>query len=209
MIPIEDDSDRDENGDLVDRGNEPAAHNAKSGIRRIKTQNFGSKKANKDDKAPSTALNASLTKNENLEMQSVITMDEKLGGKKKKRGKTTTSVNAGPVVSKPGPVDPNDRYMVFKNLMRHGENEFMEETMGKDPYEMINKKTHKIEINPVMPYRSTSMEEVFEIRNAINEAKAVQEFNRYIKAKMPESLNIDEEMEEVLEDYIKPQFDAY
>ena len=66
-IPIEDDSDRDEDGNLIDRGNTPQ-HNPKSGIRRIKTQNFGSTKKTKDDKAPSTALNASVTKNENLEM---------------------------------------------------------------------------------------------------------------------------------------------
>lgn len=36
---------------------------------------------------------------------------------------------------------------------------------NKDPYQYINKKTHKIEINPGVPYRCTSMDEVFEIRN--------------------------------------------
>jgi hypothetical protein len=35
----------------------------------------------------------------------------------------------------------------------------------KDPYSFINKKVQKIEINSGMPYRSTSADEVFEIRN--------------------------------------------
>lgn len=36
----------------------------------------------------------------------------------------------------------------------------------KDPYHFIDKRTHKIAINPGIPYISTSQEAVFEIRNA-------------------------------------------
>lgn len=140
----------------------------------------------------------------------MITMDEKLGKKKKgkKNQQGAARVNDSGL-KKQGIIDPHDRFMIFKNLVRQGENEFISEKQGKDPYEMINKKTHKIEINTVMPYRSTSMEEVFEIRNSVNEAKAVELINNYIKAKMPDSMNIDEDMEEILIDYIKPRFDAY
>jgi len=58
-------------------------------------------------------------------------------------------------------------------LIRNKESEFLDTAKSKDPYEYINKKTHKIEINPGMPYRSTSMDEVFEIRNELNDAIAI------------------------------------
>ena len=52
----------------------------------------------------------------------------------------------------------------------------------RNPYEYINKKTHKIEILPGMPYRSTSHSDVFEIRLKIGETMALQDNNKFIKA---------------------------
>lgn len=61
-----------------------------------------------------------------------------------------------------------------------------------------------------MPYRSTSMDEVFSIRNKINEALFVQEENKYIKAKLPGSITeIKEEKLEIEEESMKPFYDAY
>ena len=58
-----------------------------------------------------------------------------------------------------------EKYNSFKTLIRGGRSDFMEESMSKDPYSYINKKTHKIEINAGYPYRSTSLDDIFEIRN--------------------------------------------
>ena len=62
-----------------------------------------------------------------------------------------------------------------------------------------------------MPYRSTSMDEVFEIRNNLNEAIQTEDQNKFMSAKMPPNFNsdFDPEIEDLLEDYIKPQFEAY
>jgi hypothetical protein len=53
------------------------------------------------------------------------------------------------------------------------------------------------------------MEEVFEIRNVLSEAIEAQESNKFVKAKMPDFVKIDEEMEDLLQEYIKPQHDPY
>jgi hypothetical protein len=83
--------------------------------------------------------------------------------KKKKKGASNKVMAIGNVGVA---ADPQDKFAQYKTLMRNMESEFIDNNKGtKDPYSYINKKTHKIEINPGMPYRSTSMDEVFEIRN--------------------------------------------
>ena len=87
-------------------------------------------------------------------------MEEKLGKKKKnKKAKPAAKV-----------VDPNSKFIQFKTLMRQGDKQFIYEKQSKNPYEFINKKTHRIDINSAMPYISSSMDEVLEIRNSINDA---------------------------------------
>jgi hypothetical protein len=60
-----------------------------------------------------------------------------------------------------------------------------------------------------MPYRSTSTDEVFELRNELETAKAVEEDNKFIKAKLPDFIAQDEQIQEIIQEYIKPQFSAY
>jgi hypothetical protein len=62
-------------------------------------------------------------------------------------------------------LDPNDKVYQAKTLLRNEESEFILAKRYRDPYKVINNKTHKIEINSHYPYKSTSMEEVFEFRN--------------------------------------------
>ena len=89
---------------------------------------------------------------------------DKLSTKKKKK----RSAKGNPDVGKSGDVDLRDKYLQTKALMRNKESEFIDvDKTNKDPYQYINKKTHKILINPVVPYRSTSMDDVYEIRNEL------------------------------------------
>jgi len=107
-------------------------------------------------------------------------------------------------------VDPHSKYTQIKQFMRNYESEFMDvDKANKDPYQYINKKTHKIELNPGVPYRSTSMDEVFEIRNEILGAKGIEEDNRFIKAKMPSYVFQDERVQELVAGYKKPTCSAY
>ena len=70
--------------------------------------------------------------------------------------------------------DPHSKFGQIKSFMRNIESEFMDvDKLNKDPYQYINKKSHKIEINPGVPYRSTSMDEVFEIRNELGAALGI------------------------------------
>ena len=55
-----------------------------------------------------------------------------------------------------------------------------------------------------MPYIGTSMDDVFEIRNAYNEAVGVQEENRFIKAQLPKTEH-DKEMMSILDETKKPE----
>jgi hypothetical protein len=61
----------------------------------------------------------------------------------------------------------------------------------------------------VVPYRSTSMEEVFEIRNTIEEAIAVEEQNKFIKSRKPTYVHIDEEVAQKLQSCTRPICEAY
>jgi len=85
----------------------------------------------------------------------------------------------------------------------------MQEKKSKDPYEFINRRQQKIEVNPVVPYRSTSMDEVFEIRNTIEEANGIEEQNKFIRSKKPIYVHIDEEVVQKLKQCSRPTCDAY
>jgi hypothetical protein len=61
----------------------------------------------------------------------------------------------------------------------------MNKKKGKNPYEYINKREQKIELNPVIPYRGTSMDEVFEIRNQVDEARNIETVNKFVSSKKP------------------------
>jgi len=54
---------------------------------------------------------------------------------------------------------------------------FLKMKRPKDPYEFIDKKTQKIEINPGITYKSTSQDEVFEPRIFDIKAKAITSVN--------------------------------
>ena len=57
--------------------------------------------------------------------------------------------------------------------------EFLE-SKPKDPYKFIDKKTQKIEINPGIPYVSTSQDAVFEVRNALASKSIGRQTNQFI-----------------------------
>lgn len=64
--------------------------------------------------------------------------------------------------------------------MQRVDETFLKMASSKDPYEFIDKKTKKIDINPGIAYKSTSINEVFEPRIFINRAKALTSVNPYI-----------------------------
>jgi hypothetical protein len=57
---------------------------------------------------------------------------------------------------------------------------FLKMARPADPYEFIDKKTQKIEINAGIPYKSTSQAEVFEPRIFENKARHLASVNQYI-----------------------------
>ena len=86
---------------------------------------------------------------------------------------------------------------------------FTSKKIPKDPYEYIDRKKKKIDINPGVKYTSTSVHEVLETRqfNRANkkDGKSIkQRTNRFLKS-------ANEKENEILyeDDYIEPLFDAY
>ena len=82
---------------------------------------------------------------------------------------------------------------MFKQTIEGIDKNFMKTYKSKNPYDYINKKTHKIEILPGMPYISTSNVDVFEIRNQKCDQTALQEANKFIKA----NIEIDQEQSKI------------
>ena len=73
----------------------------------------------------------------------------------------------------------------------------------KKPHEVIDHKTQKIEINPGIPYNSTSQDAVFEIRKE-NEARMVgRQQNQYIA--IPPSKYEEDNDSEAEAVYIRPK----
>ena len=77
----------------------------------------------------------------------------------------------------------------------------------KDAHKVIDKKTQKIEINPGIPYVSTSQDAVFEIRNARNARMLGRQVNQYIA--VPPDKDVDDELSEPENVYIRPKGQPY
>ena len=69
----------------------------------------------------------------------------------------------------------------FKDIVASIDEQFLTKTGQDDPYNFIDKKLQKIEINKGIAYRSTSHEDVFEIRNRIWEAQAMSMANQFVQ----------------------------
>lgn len=86
---------------------------------------------------------------------------------------------------------------------------FLTRKKPKDPYEYIDRKTKKIDINPGVKYTSASVYEILEPRqfNRVNKKDgkpSKQRTNRFLK---PANEKENETLYE--DDYIEPLFDAY
>lgn len=69
----------------------------------------------------------------------------------------------------------------FEDVIKELDDTFVNMEGPKDPYEYIDKKTQKIEITTGIPYKSTSQEDVFELRNKLADAQAMSQLNPYVK----------------------------
>ena len=70
---------------------------------------------------------------------------------------------------------------------------FLESQRPKDPYDFINRRTQKIEINPGIAYKSTSANEVFEPRIHTKRAKQLTSVNHFIeKPKHPDEVDSED-----------------
>ena len=87
--------------------------------------------------------------------------------KKKKKGKRKTDA-AG----------PDAKYLIFKSTIQSIDDRFKSSTEpSKNPFDYINRKTHKIEILPDYKYVGSSQSDVFEIRNKVADQMALQDLN--------------------------------
>ena len=78
-----------------------------------------------------------------------------------------------------------------------------------NPYEFIDVKTQKIEINSGMPYQGASTDEILELRTLMNEAKELEESNPYLISSYLLSQNKEEKIQDSDDEYIKPTSDPY
>jgi hypothetical protein len=78
----------------------------------------------------------------------------------------------------------------------------------KSPYEYIDKKLQCVAINPGMPYLGTSVDEILEIRNELNEANDLQDDNKFLISKYFVEKKTGEQgallQDESEDDFIKP-----
>jgi len=82
---------------------------------------------------------------------------------------------------------------------------FLASSKPKDPFEIVDRRTQKIEINPGIPYKSTSHDEVFELRAKLVQEKALAEKNKYLK---PPKHDSDDDSY-IPADFFKPSFEPY
>lgn len=76
----------------------------------------------------------------------------------------------------------------------------------EDPYQFIDKKLQKIEINRGIAYRSTSHDDVFEIRNKLFDAQAMSMANQFVEP----PAEIEEEVDDdINKSYVKPCYEAW
>lgn len=102
--------------------------------------------------------------------------------------------------------NPDQKYYKFKSIVDSVDPVWLSQTRSKNPYEYIPAKSHKIEILAGYPYRSTSTQDVFEIRNELADYRQFQDACRFVKADMPDRYR-DLEAEERFE--AKPMRDKY
>jgi hypothetical protein len=168
--------------------------------REKKRKVFGNKRDELSKTVDTIAIQSAQNLNSNAQDDLISQVSKK---KKKKGGKVDPKVAAALL-------DPHSKYSQIKQYMRNKETEFMQvDHSNKDPYQYINKKTHKIELAPGVPYRSTSMDEIYEIKNQLLQAKGIEEDNKFIKAKMPAYAFVDERVQEIQSGYSKPRCSAY
>lgn len=97
----------------------------------------------------------------------------------------------------------------FLKKISNTEDTFLSMQRPTNPYEFIDVKTQKIEINSGMPYQGASTDEIFELRTLMNEAKELEESNPYLISSYLLSLNKEEIIQDSDDEYIKPTSDPY
>ena len=106
--------------------------------------------------------------------------------------------------------ESKDKKKVFLNVISDIEQSFLNNQKPKSPYDYIDKKLQKIQINPGMPYLGTSVDDILEIRNQVNEAQDLEAENKFILAKyFIDKQAVEEPIQDDDDEYIKPQNDPY
>ena len=98
---------------------------------------------------------------------------------------------------------------VFLSVINDVEQSFLNNQKPKSPYDYIDKKLQKIQINPGMPFMGTSADDILEIRNQVNEAQYLQDENKFLLARYFLDNNVEEPIQDDDDEYIKPQNDPY
>ena len=78
-----------------------------------------------------------------------------------------------------------------------------------NPYEFIDLKNQKIEINSGLPYQGASTDEILELRTLMNEAIELEESNPYLISSYLQSKNKEDKIQDSDDEYIKPTSDPY
>ena len=71
----------------------------------------------------------------------------------------------------------------FLKKISNTEDTFLSVERPTNPYQFIDAKTQKIEINSGMPYMGASVDEILELRTLMNEAIELEESNPYVISK--------------------------
>ena len=95
--------------------------------------------------------------------------------------------------------DAHKKKKDFREQLNNIDETFLNDHRNLDPYEFIDKKTQKIEITAKVPYRSTSQDEVFEVRNQLAEIQAIMKNNVYIQNNDAEQIKEDEDQKQFME----------
>ena len=102
--------------------------------------------------------------------------------------------------------DAHKKKKDFLDQINNIDDAFLKDNRPKDPYEFIDKKTQKIEITAKVPYRSTSQDEVFEVRNQLAEIQAISKNNNFIQMNDAKELADDDEF---AKKFVRPGWKAY
>ena len=97
----------------------------------------------------------------------------------------------------------------FLKKISHTEDTFLSVERPTNPYQYIDAKTQKIEINSGMPFMGASVDEILELRTLINEAMELEESNPFIISNYLQNKNKEERIIDSDDEYIKPTSDPY